>query len=323
MASNINPSNIDTTYPVAGQDNDSQGFRDNFTNIKSNFEYAESEIDDLQAKGIFKSALTGTTLDNDMAGSIIKNAKTEAFRATRVALGSVSGSTNIDYSAGNWHTLTTSGNVTLAFTNLPSAGNQCFVNVTVTISNVSHTITLPSAVGTGASAKSVLGVAGISSNIITFKETGTYEFVFHTDDAGTTIFLHELTRPRNRFTNGVTITDGGITMTTGAVTLSGSEDLGASGAANLSLLTSYFTTAAAETSTLAAGTDGQIKVLAAADITSGNMVTTVTNAGWKASGTGDITFDEIGQTVTLLYTNSKWYVIGAGPGASNGLAALS
>ena len=30
MASNINPNNIDTTYPVAGQDNDSQGFRDNF-----------------------------------------------------------------------------------------------------------------------------------------------------------------------------------------------------------------------------------------------------------------------------------------------------
>ena len=35
MASSINPSNVDGTYPVAGQDNDSQGFRDNFTNIKT------------------------------------------------------------------------------------------------------------------------------------------------------------------------------------------------------------------------------------------------------------------------------------------------
>ena len=26
---------IDQTYPVAGQDNDSQGFRDNFSNIKT------------------------------------------------------------------------------------------------------------------------------------------------------------------------------------------------------------------------------------------------------------------------------------------------
>ena len=31
MTSSINPNNIDGTYPIAGQDNDSQGFRDNFT----------------------------------------------------------------------------------------------------------------------------------------------------------------------------------------------------------------------------------------------------------------------------------------------------
>ena len=30
MASTINTANIDETYPIAGQDNDSQGFRDNF-----------------------------------------------------------------------------------------------------------------------------------------------------------------------------------------------------------------------------------------------------------------------------------------------------
>ena len=47
MASNINSNNIDGTYPIAGQDNDSQGFRTNFTNIKNNLAYAKSEIDDL------------------------------------------------------------------------------------------------------------------------------------------------------------------------------------------------------------------------------------------------------------------------------------
>ena len=35
MASNINPANVDGTYPIAGQDNDSQGFRDNFSVIKN------------------------------------------------------------------------------------------------------------------------------------------------------------------------------------------------------------------------------------------------------------------------------------------------
>ena len=44
MTSQINPNNIDGQYPVAGQDNNSQGFRDNFTNTKTNFEYAAEEI---------------------------------------------------------------------------------------------------------------------------------------------------------------------------------------------------------------------------------------------------------------------------------------
>jgi hypothetical protein len=72
---------------------------------------------------------------------------------------------------------------------------------------------------------------------------------------------------------------------------------------------SYFATAAAETATLAAGVDGQIKAFAMSE-DSGDMVITVTNAGWKASGTGTITFDDIGDGCTLMYVNSKWYCIG-------------
>jgi len=49
MASLINPSNIDVTYPIAGQDNDTQGFRDNFNNIKNNLTTAKNEITDLQS----------------------------------------------------------------------------------------------------------------------------------------------------------------------------------------------------------------------------------------------------------------------------------
>ena len=66
MTSSINPNNIDGNYPVAGQPNNTQGMRDNFTNIKTNFQYAEDEITDLQSKVVLKQALTGTTLDNNM-----------------------------------------------------------------------------------------------------------------------------------------------------------------------------------------------------------------------------------------------------------------
>jgi hypothetical protein len=96
---------------------------------------------------------------------------------------------------------------------------------------------------------------------------------------------------------------------TGTFRLSGSEDVANGAAINLAVTASYFSTAAAETATLAAGTDGQIKTLMMfAD--GGDMVVTVTNAGWKTSGTGTITFNAIGDACTLQYINSKWFVIG-------------
>jgi hypothetical protein len=230
-----------------------------------------------------------------MLGSLLSNAQIQDFSATRVALGTLSGSVTINYTLGHYQTVTTGGSISLAFSNFSAAGTQSWVTVRVTVASTAHTLTLPAAVGASSSAASVTGIQGISSNVITFAETGTYEFVFHTDDAGSTVYLSELTRPRNRWTNPLFV--------------SSSEDLADAGAASLSKATSYFSTDAAETATLAAGTDGQIKVFAmVAD--SGDMVITVTNAGWKSSGTGTITFDAIGQACTLQYINSKWFCIG-------------
>ena len=46
--SNVNTSNIDSTFPVQGQDNPSQGFRDNFNYIKIALDTAGSEITAIQ-----------------------------------------------------------------------------------------------------------------------------------------------------------------------------------------------------------------------------------------------------------------------------------
>lgn len=48
MSSNIDTSNINTNFPVQGQDNPSQGFRDNFYYIASQLNVAASEITELQ-----------------------------------------------------------------------------------------------------------------------------------------------------------------------------------------------------------------------------------------------------------------------------------
>jgi hypothetical protein len=286
MSSNINPNNIDGAYPVAGQDNDSQGFRDNFTNTKTNFEYASEEITDLQNKAVLKAALTGGTLNNNMAGSLLSNAQLQDMSETRVALGTISGTATIDYSAGPYYTLTTSGSVSLSFTNFSVAGTVSRVRVQITVASTAHTLTLPAAVSVGTN-----NIQGISSNVITFGQTGTYEFEFETGDAGTTITIIDQNRNLD------------------PIYLPSSEDLGDTAAASLTKTTSYFSTAAPETATLAAGTPGQVKVFAMY-LDTGNMVITVTNAGWKSSGTGTITFDDLGDACTLMYINSKWFVIG-------------
>ena len=48
MTSLINFAAINENFPVAGQDNDTQVFRDNFDTIKTNFSTAKTEITDLQ-----------------------------------------------------------------------------------------------------------------------------------------------------------------------------------------------------------------------------------------------------------------------------------
>jgi hypothetical protein len=288
MSSNINPNDIDGTYPVAGQDNNSQGFRDNFTNIKSNFQYAEDEINDLQSKVILKAALTGTVLDNNMGGSLLYNAQVQDISLTRLALGTVSGSTTIDYALSSYQTMTLGANTSLAFTNFPAAGAAGVVRIQVTVGNTAYTLTLPAAVSVG-----VTGIEGISSNVITFATAGVFEFEFTTSNGGTTITVADLNRPNNYYSN--------------PIFLASSQDLANGAAASLVTTASYFSTSAAETATLNAGTDGQIKTfMMRAD--SGDMVITVTNPGWGGAGT--ITFTAIGQGCTLQYINSKWFCIG-------------
>ena len=285
MTSAINPNNIDGTYPIAGQDNNSQGFRDNFTNTKTNFEFAAEEITELQNKAIFKTALTGTILDNNMNGSILSNAQLQDMSETLVNLGTLSGTITVNYAAGSYQTVSTNGAISLAFSNFPAAGAAGTVVVQINVTNAAHTLTLPAAVNT-----TKLGIQGLSGNVITFASSGLYSFVFTTSDGGSSINITDTNKRLQPFNNS-------------------SEDLATATAASLAFTTSYFTTVAAETATLAAGVAGQIKVFAMfAD--GGDMVITVTNAGWKTSGTGTMTFTAIGQACTLQYVNNKWFCIG-------------
>jgi hypothetical protein len=291
MTSQINPNNIDASYPVAGQPNNTQGFRDNFTAIRTNFQYAENEINDLETKAVLKAALTGTTLDNNMNDALIYAAKIQDFSATAVNITSTAGSIVLNYAAGHYQSISTSGNINVSCSNWPISPTFGYIKLQLVIDSPGRTVTfsgMTTLYGT-------TGVQGISGNTITFAATGTYEFALQTKNGGVTVTMFDLSRPLSLYTN--------------PLLLASSEDVAASAAASLATTASYFSTAAAETATLAVGSNGQIKTfMMVAD--SGDMVITVTNAGWKTSGTGTITFDAIGDGCTLQYINSKWYCIG-------------
>ena len=103
MASNINSDAIDKDYPVAGQDNDSQGFRDNFNTIKTSLATAKTEITALQDD----TAKTNTP--NDFDGNIIREANMQANTEVTYPTGNLTGSTNIDFNNGHYQIVTPTG----------------------------------------------------------------------------------------------------------------------------------------------------------------------------------------------------------------------
>lgn len=276
MASNINPNNIDGSYPVAGQDNNSQGFRDNFTNIKQNFQYAEDELNDLQAKVLLKAALIGQPLDNNMNDNLIYAAHIRDFAAPRAAV-TPAGSpltATINYATSHYQTFSTTASTKLAFSNFPTTGNYGYVKVQINITNVAHTITLPAAVSLGLD-----GVQGISpgtpgvENTITFGSTGYYELAFGSYDGGSTITLFDLSRGLTNFISADLEVDD--VTATGFVSATGNVVGG-------NVITSGFVSSAGNVIGDNFATSG--RVTASGNVTGGN----ITTAG-LVSATGNVT----------------------------------
>lgn len=182
MASKIVPGNIDGTYPKAGQDNSSQGFRDNFSSIKTNFTEAKSEIEALQTN---KASLNGAS---DFSDNEVSRAKFKDTSETVYAHGTSGGSIALNHANGHYQTITTNAAITLSFTNLPATSSVGRIILDITFASTSHTITIPSAVLVSGN---VDGGDG-SSDTITVPTSGRYLYEFMTPDNGTTILMHQL-----------------------------------------------------------------------------------------------------------------------------------
>ena len=195
MASNINPNNINGAYPIAGQDNDSQGFRDNFTNIRTNLTFAASEITDLQTKVVLKAPLTGgTTVNNDMSGQTMSGAKTKGF--TETYSDQLTGTT-IDFANGDFQKFESIGSpLTFTFANWPSTATAVAkMKVWLTVDSVANAyVQLPATVTVGLNKIPNCSNTG-NITVTGSATTSNYLLEFFTVDQGNTVLVVPLITP--------------------------------------------------------------------------------------------------------------------------------
>jgi hypothetical protein len=120
-------SRINEKFPVKGQDNDSQGFRDNFLNIKRTLDTINADVEELDKNSV-KVNGTATFLGNTIDDVNLKNYTIELAEYEVL-----SGSIDLDYSLGNYHKFEiSSGYHEISVSNWPTYGKLGSIRVSIT-----------------------------------------------------------------------------------------------------------------------------------------------------------------------------------------------
>lgn len=197
MASNINSADVDALYPIAGQDNDSQGFRDNFSTIKNSLSTAASEITALQDKtaGVAASAIveSGSTVGGDWNGFYIQDANFRANVEEVYVIGNVTSNQNINWTNGHYQTIQSGavdGTLGLTLTNWPASGKLGKMRLAITSNGTSQAVTISA---TGMRNDGATGWTSTNSTSVTVtasSNTNPHILEFWTTDAGLVVYAH-------------------------------------------------------------------------------------------------------------------------------------
>ncbi len=194
--STINTNGIDGNYPTPGQNNNSQGFRDNFTNIKNNLNTAGVEITELQDKAVVKAPLNGIPIDNNMANTLISNAAIRTFRNTTYNLGNnVSGTVVVDCTLGDVQFATITGNTTFQFAGWAPTATKHTITLDLTVANTDAFLLFPAeVVGSGDILENNITVSGNLAIAKAPYDVTNLVYDFSTIDCGNTILVEPVNR---------------------------------------------------------------------------------------------------------------------------------
>jgi len=181
-ASNINETGVNKEYPVAGQDNDSQGFRDNFTIISDNFVAAKAEIKDLMDN------TARLEIANNFLGNTIQNANLIDVSEGYFAGGTVNTSQNINYSNGGYQTFTVGADVTLTLSEWPENNKAGKIRIYISNDGSQRTVTFASNAGAGTFKRISTWPGAGNTAVIDTPSARVYAFDFVSYDNGATVF---------------------------------------------------------------------------------------------------------------------------------------
>jgi hypothetical protein len=188
MTSAINTTQLNENFPTAGVDNDSQGFRTNFSNIKTNLESSKTEISDLQTNTAKLNA------DNDFAENKIKKAVLQDIseEVSVVTKSNLETTVIVDYEVASIHKLTLSASLTnLRFQNFPAAGTygRMLVHIFKNVEGGEQKITISSDV---ASVFKVNDLWGANQEIVIASTTEPTIIELYTYDGGNTVYIDKI-----------------------------------------------------------------------------------------------------------------------------------
>jgi len=185
MSSQISPTAINAQFPVAGVNNNTQGFRDNFAATQNNFVFTAQDINDLLNKAVVTAPLNNgnSVVSNNLQGLPLKGAVLSYFSFAVVSHGTLTTTAieNFDFSLGYIHTITLNGAgavTTVTPINIPANGSAP-INIQITVSNTTHQLQFPAV-----TAYNVPGFNSVS-NILSFNAAGTYFYTLSTPNGGT------------------------------------------------------------------------------------------------------------------------------------------
>lgn len=133
---------IDPTFPIAGRDNNSQGFRDNFDNIKTGMTNVVSALTGLNTR------TPKLDENNDFNGQVIENAELRQVYGAVLNNGTTNTNENIDLRQAQYFTYTINADLTLTFSQWPAADKYAQFYIDVKSDGTARTLTFATTSGT-------------------------------------------------------------------------------------------------------------------------------------------------------------------------------